>query len=433
MSKSNSGPEGAAAGQKQGLPKLTRIQQPRKPAPRPVKTKLGATTNVDDSTSRTPTPSGDSDDAGNVPNPMELQDENARGFASRGNAQTRRMEREVRELFIGYALVNVLEPGAVELHWGKYNNRAVDPSHVNSLLVDFQGSDGIDTFRNPFPCLVDEAWVEPQSLSKTLEDTSLVKTITWTSAVRLGRVEVLGGRHRTQALAQYAEILKKKLATELNNLSKAETKAKGAASDKVNGLVAVVSRLEDEIRTLGFMVAAFYKRAGFEDTHGEYLSMNETKPALSMTAAERLFSWASKAARKAEETRTTQGPRSPQWSENVIQSLWNHVERKNNHRLIRILSSPFLYPLVQAITPFPSMRDGKTVTIKQFNDLLTPTNAGFGQFWAQVLVTKASEMRFIASSVEGWPALNDDHLDDPDRSYKIDTMKKYLGWLLRVR
>ena len=273
MSKSNSGPEGAAAGQKQGLPKvrtklaltdvltqLTRIQQPRKPAPRPVKTKLGATTNVDDSTSRTPTPSGDSDDAGNVPNPMELQDENARGFASRGNAQTRRREREVRELFIGYALVNVLEPGAVELHWGKYNNRAVDPSHVNSLLVDFQGSDGIDTFRNPFPCLVDEAWVEPQSLSKTLEDTSLVKTITWTSAVRLGRVEVLGGRHRTQALAQYAEILKKKLATELNNLSKAETKAKGAASDKVNGLVAVVSRLEDEIRTLGFMVAAFYKR-----------------------------------------------------------------------------------------------------------------------------------------------------------------------------
>ena len=119
--------------------------------------------------------------------------------------------------------------------------------------------------------------------------------------------------------------------------------------------------------------------AGFEDTHGEYLSMNETKPALSMTAAERLFSWASKAARKAEETRTTQGPRSPQWSENVIQSLWNHVERKNNHRLIRILSSPFLYPLVQAITPFPSMRDGKTVTIKHFNDLLTPTNTGFGQ------------------------------------------------------
>ena len=107
--------------------------------------------------------------------------------------------------------------------------------------------------------------------------------------------------------------------------------------------------------------------------------MNETKPALGMTSAERLFSWASKAARKAEETGTTEGPRSPHWSEKVIQPLWNHVERKNNHRLIRILSSPFLYPLVQALIPFPSMRDGKTVTIKQFNDLLTPANAGFGQ------------------------------------------------------
>ncbi|KAI0653262.1 hypothetical protein C8Q70DRAFT_937815 [Cubamyces menziesii] len=415
MSKSNSGPEGAAAGQKQGL------LPPRKPAAPPKTTKLQATMNAGDFTMRTPTPNEDSHDAGNVQNPDGLQDENARALASRGNAQTHRMEREVRELFIGYALINVLEPGPVELNWGKYNNRAVDPSHVNSLLIDFQGSDGIDTFRNPFPCIVDEAWIEPESLSKTLENTSRIKTITWTNAARLSRVEVLGGRHRTQALAQYAAILKKKLATERNNLSKAETKAKGAASDKVNDLMAVVSALEDEVRTAGFMAAVFYKRGKVViRIHG-------------MTSAERLFSWASKAVRKAEETGTTEGPRSPHWSEKVIQSLWNHVERKNNHRLIRILSSPFLYPLVQAIMPFPSMRDGKTVTIKQFNDLLTPTNAGFGQFWAQVLVTKASEMRFIASSVEGWPALNDDNLDDPDRSYKIDTMKKYLGWLQHRR
>ncbi|KAI0323774.1 hypothetical protein GY45DRAFT_1376076, partial [Cubamyces sp. BRFM 1775] len=324
-------------------------------------------------------------------------------------------------------------PGPVELNWGKYNNRAVDPSHVKSLLIDFQGSEGIDAFRNPLPCVVDEAWIDSESLSKTLENPSRVKTITWTSAARLSRVEVLGGRHRTQALAQYADILKKQLVTERNNLSKAETKAKGAASDKAKNLMAVVSTLEDQVRTAGFMAAAFYKRAGFKDVHGEYLSMNETKPALGMTSAERLFSWASKAARKAEETGTTEGPRSPHWSEKVVQPLWNHVERKNNHRLIRILSSPFLYPLVQALIPFPSMRDGKTVTIKQFNDLLTPANAGFGQFWAQVLITKASQMRFIASSVEGWPALNDGDVDDPDISYKIDTMKRYLGWLQHRR
>ena len=196
----------------------------------------------------------------NTPGPDAVQDETARVLASRGSAQTRRMEREVRDLFLGYALVNFLEPGPVEFHWGKYNNRAIDKSHVKSLLDDFRTADGIDTFRDPFPCLVDEAWVHPTSLAQSLDDHSAIKTIVWTASTHLGRVEVLGGRHRTQALNEYAAILKKKLAAETTKLEKAEAKAKGRSSDKLDQLRAVVGQLEEDVRTTGFMVAALYKR-----------------------------------------------------------------------------------------------------------------------------------------------------------------------------
>ena len=193
--------------------------------------------------------------------PDALQDETARVLASRGSAQTRRMEREVRDLFLGYALVNFLEPGPVELHWGKYNNRAIDKAHVKSLLDDFRTTDGIDTFRDPFPCLVDEAWVDPNSLAPSLDDHSVIKTVVWTASAHHGRIEVLGGRHRTQALDQYAATLKKKLAAETTKLEKAETKAKGASSNKLDQLRALVSKLEEDVRTTGYMLAALYKRS----------------------------------------------------------------------------------------------------------------------------------------------------------------------------
>ena len=107
--------------------------------------------------------------------------------------------------------------------------------------------------------------------------------------------------------------------------------------------------------------------------------MNESKPSLGMTAAERLFGWASQAALRAQETGVTGGPRSPGWSEEVVQKLWTPDQRKTNHRQIRILSSPFLYPFIQAIKPFPALCVGNSVNIKYFNDLLTPATAGFGQ------------------------------------------------------
>ncbi|KAI0653069.1 hypothetical protein C8Q70DRAFT_937902 [Cubamyces menziesii] len=291
---------------------------------------------------------------------------------------TRRMEREVRDLFLGYALVNFLEPGPVEFHWGKYNNRAIDKSMSN------------------------RSWTT-SGLRTSLDDHSAIKTIVWTASTHLGRVEVLGGRHRTQALNEYAAILKKKLAAETTKLEKAEAKAKGRSSDKLDQLRAVVGQLEEDVRTTGFMVAALYKRA-----NTWRILVDERDQAVARHDGGRTpFGWASQAALRAQETGVTGGPRSPGWSEEVVQQLWTPDERKKNHRQIRILSSPFLYPFIQAIKPFPALCDGNSVNIKYFNDLLTPATAGFGQFWVQAIVTKAREISRL----------------------QADTVKRYMGWL----
>ncbi|KAI8971040.1 hypothetical protein BD414DRAFT_389617, partial [Trametes punicea] len=84
---------------------------------------------------------------------------------------------------LGYASLNLVDPSPVKLHFGKWNNRPVEPARVKILAAGFKQY-GVRSWENPIPIVVPRKYVNVNALSQRMSEGECPPVIEWTPAAQ---------------------------------------------------------------------------------------------------------------------------------------------------------------------------------------------------------------------------------------------------------
>lgn len=161
--------------------------------------------------------------------------------------------KEAREAFLGYAYGSLDSRQAFKLSFGETNKRDVDESKLKVLKKSFV-EHGISPWKGPIPVLVDLDWINLNTLTKEVINSSDGPVVQWTDKFNdLCKVDdlwvtFLGGQHRQRAL-QDREIALKHDAYAMNDKIEKLFKAKRNEADK-EAAMAYLTNLRTNILAL---------------------------------------------------------------------------------------------------------------------------------------------------------------------------------------
>ena len=107
---------------------------------------------------------------------------------------------------LGYAFLDLLNPGNVKLVFGRYNNRPIEPARVKSLVTAFK-DDGVAPWHDPIALCIPRNWVDKTSLEDHLIEGRTAPRLRFTEAAHGQVIDILGGHHRQQAFKMYMQDL----------------------------------------------------------------------------------------------------------------------------------------------------------------------------------------------------------------------------------
>ncbi|KAL7277021.1 hypothetical protein ACG7TL_008865 [Trametes sanguinea] len=352
---------------------------------------------------------------------------------------------------LGYGTLNLIDSTPVKLHFGKWNNRPIEPLRVKEIVKQLLFK-GLWDWESPIPVVVPRRFIKLDALQAHRPEGTRAPPIVFTDEARDQIIELAGGHHRQQALIEYRATLDKSRATLTSKIAQL---SKRKASDETDEALATLrKRLAEVEGTLAqpmLWLTEVFAAEDVDNEMGQYLSMNDEMPNLKQTELERF--WLSLSAIKDYNAKylSTSGKkvvRAPigtdAWEDHILSKVLAPQDQKRGFGAL--LKMPRAWDFVNLAGQLAHMRDGKHLKIDTLKKRLCPVTKGqsvtktvtdsrtkqpvsvrppdtAGGIWLDLLESVVEEMVFVAKSGD-WPE---------STMPRLQNYVKYLGYSPKQR
>lgn len=144
---------------------------------------------------------------------------------------------------LGYGTLNLIDSTPVKLHFGKWNNRPIEPLRVKEIVKQLLFK-GLWDWESPIPVVVPRRFIKLDALQAHRPEGTRAPPIVFTDEARDQIIELAGGHHRQQALIEYRATLDKSRATLTSKIAQL---SKRKASDETDEALATLRKRLAEV------------------------------------------------------------------------------------------------------------------------------------------------------------------------------------------